>query len=322
MDNPKVSVVIPIKNGGNLFEKVLQRILTQKTNFNYEVLLVDSGSSDGTLELVQREQKENNNLKLFEIPPKDFGHGKTRNYAISKVKAEFIALTTQDALPVDENWLQNLIDGFHNDPEIVGVFGKHIPYDNCYPVEKRQIREHFDVGFGKKWLKMKIIDKKDYKSRQGWYIFFSDNNACIRRKIWKKIPYRDVAMSEDQNWGKDILEAGYAKAYVPNAVVYHSHRYSLRNIKKRYYDEYKFHLSVGNVQRAGRKDFLRFFKNSYKYSLKTILIDKDLNIFEKLYYLFFYIIYDLYRSWGYYLGTNGSDEKDKKMSLQSEIINS
>ena len=74
-----VSIVIPTKNGGHLFEKVLDAVFKQKTEYEYEVICVDSGSKDGTLDVIRKYP-----CRLFQIEPSEFGHGKTRNYGLPK----------------------------------------------------------------------------------------------------------------------------------------------------------------------------------------------------------------------------------------------
>ena len=115
-----VSIVIPTKNGGHLFEKVLDAVFKQKTEYEYEVICVDSGSKDGTLDVIRKYP-----CRLFQIEPSEFGHGKTRNYGASKGNGTYIIFITQDALPATDTWLQNFIDAMKMDPEIVGGFGIH-----------------------------------------------------------------------------------------------------------------------------------------------------------------------------------------------------
>jgi rhamnosyltransferase len=85
------------------------------------------------------------------------------------------------------------------------------------------------------------MDDRDRYSRDQGYRqflhFFSDNNACLRRSVWERIPYPDVDFAEDQIWAKTIIEAGYAKAYAPAAAVYHSHSYNVIETARRAYDE-------------------------------------------------------------------------------------
>ena len=133
-----VTIVIPTKNAGRLFEKVLKKVFAQETTYEYEVICVDSGSSDNTIEIIKKFP-----CKLYEIPASEFGHGKTRNYGASKGTGEYIVFITQDAMPASSKWLQNFIDAMKSDPEIVGGFGIHYPYPDCNVIDKRDLYYHF-----------------------------------------------------------------------------------------------------------------------------------------------------------------------------------
>ena len=136
------TVVIPTKNGGELLRKVLSAVNSQVTKYSFEVICVDSGSSDNTIDIIK-----NSGASLYQIPPESFGHGKTRNYGASLGSGEYIVFLTQDALPANENWLESFISAMRENPEVVGGFGKHLPYDNCNLFDKRDISAFFE-GFG------------------------------------------------------------------------------------------------------------------------------------------------------------------------------
>lgn len=230
------SIVIPTKNGGPLFERVLESIFNQKTEYEYEVICVDSGSSDETLDVVRKYP-----CKLYEIPKEEFGHGRTRNYGASKGTGEFILFVTQDALPATDTWLQAFIDAMKTDEGIAGGFGIHYPYPDCNLIDKIMLRNHFR-NFGDKMTVFQIEDPDRYRTDNGYrgfISFFSDNNSCLRRSIWEKFPYEDVNFAEDQIWAKTVLEKGYKKVYVPEAPVYHSHNFPMKTYLGRCFDEFK-----------------------------------------------------------------------------------
>jgi len=231
----KASIIIPTKNAGVQFKGVLQALLEQKTPWEYEILVVDSGSSDGTVQYVLDQKR----VRLHQIPAKEFGHGATRNLGISLTSGEFAVMITHDALPAGNTWLLELVTAADQDENIAGSFGRHIAYEHDGPFLKRDLHQHFN-GF-LEWPDVVYMkDKERYKFDLGYQQFlhfFSDNNACLRRSVWEKIPYPEVDFAEDQLWAKQIIEAGYAKAYTDKAVVYHSHTFDFIELCQRSFDE-------------------------------------------------------------------------------------
>lgn len=232
----KASVVIPTKNPGGIFRQVLRAVLKQKTSFDFDVLVIDSGSIDGTIEFV--EEQNDPRLTLHRIPPESYGHGKTRNLGIRMTRGEFAVMLTHDAQPVDDHWLEQMVATAESDDSIAGVFGKHIAYPHASWYTARELELHFS-GFEATPV-VSLSDRQRFDTDPGYrqfLHFFSDNNALLRRSVWEKYPYPDVDFAEDQIWAQTIIEAGYAKAYAPRAVVYHSHDYGLFERLQRSYDE-------------------------------------------------------------------------------------
>lgn len=231
----KASVIIPTKNAGRQFEAVLRAVIDQQAPWEFEVLVIDSGSTDGTVELAQSTE----GVRLHQIAPGDFGHGKTRNLAISLTSGEFVAVITHDALPVNKQWLVELVSAVEQSEDVAGAFGRHLAYLHDGPFVERDLRLHFD-GFMDWPEVMTLEDAERYQNDEGYrqlLHYFSDNNACLRRSVWEKIPYPDVDFAEDQLWAKQVIEAGYGKAYANKAVVFHSHSYGFVDLFRRSFDE-------------------------------------------------------------------------------------
>lgn len=222
---PKASVIIPTLNAGPIFAKVLDAVVNQRTPWPFEILVIDSGSTDETLATV----KKYSNVRLHEINKSEFNHGTTRNLGGEMTTGDYIAFLTHDAMPYHDRWLFNLVSSLERHPNAAGVFGKHLAYPDASIYTKRDLNNHFDMLSNLPLALSKNTDKKRWKKQDPQWLqalhFYSDNNSCMHRDVFEKIPYRKVAFGEDQLWAWDIIQAGYEKVYAPQAAVYHSHDY-------------------------------------------------------------------------------------------------
>lgn len=302
MTRYKASVVMPTKNAGPLFEAVLKQVLLQETNWPFEVLIVDSGSSDGTLDIVRKYPS----VRLMQIAPSEFGHGKTRNFAAGASSGEFIAMITQDAIPINKDWLAKMVVAIEQDPNIAGVFGRHVAHSDASIFTENELEQHFS-GF----IAQPIVGLDDpvrYKRDQGYrqfLYFFSDNNALIRRAVWEKIPYPEVDFAEDQAWARLIIEAGYRKAYAHHAVVAHSHNYGFIERLQRSFDEgYALQRIFGY---GGELSFMNAMKSFMAITRRDAIVALKLSGGKKvsLYSLIRMPLDNLMRMIGAYLGAHG-----------------
>lgn len=232
----KASVVIPAKNPGAVFRSVLDRVLAQDCPWPYEVLVIDSGSRDGTVDFVRSRE----GVRLHEIAAEAFGHGRTRNLGVSLTGGEFVAFLTQDALPADRTWLAALVGAVEQAPDIAGAFGRHVAHGGADPFTARDLEAHFRAFREGPAVVSRATDPARYAADPRWrqfLHFYSDNNSCLRRSVWEAIPYPDVEFAEDQIWAHRVIEAGYAKAYADAAVVCHSHDYGPLERFQRSFDE-------------------------------------------------------------------------------------
>ncbi len=194
---PRASVLIPVKNGGALLGEVLDAVLAQSTPWPFEVVVVDSGSRDGSVECARQR-----GVRVELIPAAEFGHGRTRNYLASLSRGDFLVFITQDARPADAHWLRHLVEGCDSAPDVAGAFGPHRAHPGARHVTERELAEHF-AGFGSVLSRVQLEDRERFDREVGyrqWLHFFSNNNSCLRRSVWEKLPFPDVMFAEDQTW--------------------------------------------------------------------------------------------------------------------------
>lgn len=307
-----VSIVIPTKNAGENFAAVLDAVFSQKTSYSFEVICVDSGSNDVTIDVIKRHP-----CKLVCIAPEEFGHGKTRNLGASRGTGEYIVFLTHDALPASDAWLQELVDAMRIDDKVVGGFGAHLTYPGCNLLDARDIAAHF-ASFGSENKVLYIDDEDRYRTDEYYYriaSFFSDNNACIRRDIWEAHPYPDVEFAEDQIWMRMMLEKGYRKVYCPEAAVYHSHNFKLTEYFKRYYDEYQALYSLyGEYLIVGRMLHIPKAAASSAKRDVSYVWSQSLPFVEKCYWTHYSVWRNVFKYLAGYLGgTSNMIDPQKKM---------
>jgi len=209
------SVVIPTKNGEQTIKAVLDAIFRQGKP---EVIVVDSGSRDQTVAIVR-----NYPVRIIEISPREFNHGKTRNNGLKEATEECVVLLTQDAEPADERWLSTMIRNF-SDPHVAGVYCRQIPRDDADPVTKRRLSEWLTGREERSEARIQDRAWYDGLSPMDKYLFCNFDNvcSCIRKSVWEEIPFEETYFAEDLGWSKKVLEAGYTIVYEPEAAVYHS----------------------------------------------------------------------------------------------------
>jgi rhamnosyltransferase len=217
----RVSLLLPTKNGEKYLAEVLQRISAQQQgSFQLcEIIAIDSGSRDRTVEILRRHQ-----VRLWQIQPQEFGHGKTRNFAAAQAHGEFLVFLSQDATPADEYWLENLLAPLHEDPLVAGAFSRHRPRPDCHPMEWHRIVA-YELHSQSEVQVYSAVGNPDYEQNPARYRIFANNSSVIRRAVWEQIPFPEVEFAEDQAWAEQVLKAGYKTAYAAKSMVIHSHGY-------------------------------------------------------------------------------------------------
>ncbi len=242
---PAVSVVVPVKDGARHLGQVLDAVRAQG---DVELLVIDSGSRDGSLEIARAA-----GATVHEIPAAEFGHGRTRNLAAELTSGEIVCFLTQDAVPA-EGWLAAHLEAHRLDERIGAVYGPHLPWPETSPMIARELEEFFASM---------SPDGTPVVHRRGDSHFLSNVNASYKRECWREIRFEDIAYAEDQAFGSAMLEAGWAKAFHPAAAVRHAHDYGPVEFARRYFDEYRgLHETVGHVESARPGSALRQVRDS------------------------------------------------------------
>ncbi len=264
-----VSIIILTRNAGTLFKNVLTNVFKQDYK-EYEVIVIDSSSEDNTINIAKQFP-----VKIIVIDPKDFGHGKTRNFGAKIAKGKFLVFLTQDAVPRDNSWLTELIKDL-NDKKIAGVYGRQIARDDAIPMEK--------FFYFKMYHDKKIIwNKNNIKYDE---IIFSNTNSAVRKKFLLEDPFTEkILMSEDMEWALTMIDKGFNILYQPLAIVNHSHDTSTINLFKRYFDFGVSHSEIGNARNKSKfvgKGFSIFMD-----TLKYLIIKDQITWIPKAFLYYF-----------------------------------
>lgn len=220
-----ISVVIPVMNGGAVFARCLEAIHRQRVGEEIEIVVVDSGSTDGSANRARRA-----GARVSEIPPESFDHGATRNLLASMARGDVLVFTTQDAIAEREDWLETLVAALRSRDRIAGAYGRQLAYESAKPPE----RFFLDFLYGPE-RRVQRIERESELTLET--TLFSNVNSAVPRALLESHPFaEDLVMGEDQEWSRRMLLAGFELVYEPRAVVRHSHAYTLATAFRRFFD--------------------------------------------------------------------------------------
>ena len=215
MSGPRISVIVPTLNGGHLFAHLCRHLEHIRTRQELEVLIIDSGSRDGTVRSAQAA-----GLRVHQIASDEFGHGRTRNLGVQLTSGDIICFLTQDVLPCTPDWPQRFAAAL-SDRSVAGVYGRQVPRDATS-------MEMFFVGMNYPPDRMRFSPQPGGHHPRPGRVLFSNAFSAVRRDVALQEPFAEGALvSEDQVWAHRVLNAGYSIAYEPSAEALHAHRYSL-----------------------------------------------------------------------------------------------
>jgi len=293
------TVVILTYNGERYLRRILEALRLQtELSGEIEVLIIDSGSTDSTIEII-REFPE---VRVHCIPNHEFQHGRTRNLAAKLAQGEFVAYLTHDAVPLGPHWLANLLAPFSISSNVVAVVGKQAPRAHCFPLLKYEIRGVF-AGLGADHG-ITLYQSPPGAIDEGMIAglgFYSDVNSAARRAtLVGSIPYREVDYAEDQLFGQAVIRAGLIKAYASGAAVEHSNDLSLSEYGKRIFDETVGLRKIGyNIPEMTKRAQLTLTLRGIVGDTARILRDPAYRPIRKLYWLVLNPVFQV-RKWSSY----------------------
>lgn len=280
---PTISLVLPTRNNEKDLPPLLDMFFSQDVNADLEAIILDS-SDDRTPEIA-REYAKKYDIKITRVEPEDYNYGGTRNQGVAMSRGDYIVFASTDIQVRDKRWISKLLRHF-KDPEVAGVYGRQIPKEDAPPMEEFFIKYTYPPEPRVYSLKGSLHD-----------FFFSNTNSMIRRDVWEKIPLPEMLKSEDQEWAKRAVLAGYKIVYDPEAIVHHSHHYTLKKVFQEYFDSGATLPYVYNDERIPRQSFivkgLKYEYNEIKYFLK--------HGYAK--WIPYALVYDFMKFLGYFLGT-------------------
>jgi len=209
---PNCSIVIRAFNEDKHIGRLLAGI-NQQTVKNVQVILVDSGSTDTTVEIAKSMGAE-----VVSIEPKDFTFGKSLNLGISHAESDLVVIVSAHVYPVYPDWLENLL-------EPLKVSQSALSYGKQRGAKQTKYSEHQIFA---KWYPDQSLLFQEHP-------FCNNANAAIKRELWDQHHYHEgLPGLEDLEWANWAFKAGYNIAYQADAEVIHVHNETWKNVYNRY----------------------------------------------------------------------------------------
>lgn len=280
-ENPYVSVFIPIYNGGPLFRRVLTAVFDQEVDFEFEVVCIDSGSKDETLDIVAEFP-----VRLKTIPNHEFNHGLTRNEGAKEARGEILILLVQDAVPHGNDWMQTFVSNFE-DPAVAGAYCHQIPHANCGPFLRDRLKGWVS-GQGEQHVKQ-VHDNMEFELMaplERWRTIAFDNVcSAVRRHLIPTLPFVRRQFGEDITWAKSAILAGHKVVQDPRCAVEHSHNNSIwYEFRRAYLDHQNIHNLTGLRLADNWHRIMEYTGSLASHLHKVVWEDEETNFVQKIWW--------------------------------------
>lgn len=276
----KVSVIIRCLNEARHIEKLLVGIKRQSFQ-NIEIVVVDSGSVDGTVEIA-----EQYDVQLIKIEPKDFSFGYALNVGCQKATGDLLLFASAHVYPVYDNWIEKMAEHFDNE-QVALVYGRQMGNDITRYSEERVFQKWFP----------EISDLNQISP------FCNNANTMIRKSLWETNQYDEkITGLEDMDWAKKILKQNYRIVYDARCPIVHVHEESSKQILNRYRREAIAHRNIFPEQTFSFFDFVKLTTGNvisdYYHAIRDGKVLRNLIDIPRFRYLQFYGTYKGFKQMG------------------------
>ena len=231
MSEPLVSIIMRSFNEGWALRETLPALRAQ-TFSRYELIVIDSGSTDGSQELIRAVAPAH----FVQITPPEYNPSRVMNRGFRLGRAEFGIFLNADATPQGADWLGPLFDALQN-PRVAACVGRQVPRPDCRAVYACD----YDRCFGPR------------RASAQWDHFFSMVSSGLRKDIWAQRGFReDLQYAEDDEYTRWCKAQGYEVVYVPESIAMHSHNYTPEQARKRRFGDAR---AIGKAWRGAPGEY-------------------------------------------------------------------
>jgi GT2 family glycosyltransferase len=232
----RVTVVVPTKNAGPDFDFTLERISNAKGIKAVDIVIVDSGSTDGTIPLAEKCAAE-----VIKIAAGEYNHGLTRNLGASRATGDYVLFMVQDAIPIGDRWLHEMVTVLESDVTIAAVTCRQVPRSDADLFACAGLWNHYrHLGFQGDTVCLPHPRFRDLPPREKRMLAGLEDVCClIRKQVFDELKFRQLAYAEDLDLGLRLVEHGYKIAFLRSTGVVHSHNRPADYLLRRSYVESK-----------------------------------------------------------------------------------
>lgn len=235
-----ISLVMRSYNDVDIIDKTLCSIKEQEWDGDIQIVHIDSGSTDGTVDIIKKHKP----WKLIEIPSSEYVPGIVLNRGMREATGDWVVCVNSDAVPGNRKWLKELVACAKSEPKVGTAFSRQVPREDCQAVYAHD----YDRCFGPK------------RESVHWDHFFSMVSCIVSREAWEEQPIReDLQYAEDEEWSKRLAANDWKVLFAEKSISEHSHNYTFKEAYKRCFGDtfaiaassktparnYNWHYTVG-----------------------------------------------------------------------------